>query len=110
MPKAYPITPDIPSPTRIETPKGSSGGKNTPPTVRATPAVVTNTTSQWSATGGSIDVADKFYFNPEQKKVILYIDKPLGKLSPRDMEKINKLNELGVTVVNSLEELGKVIK
>jgi hypothetical protein len=70
MPKAYPITPDIPSPTRIETPNGSSGGKNTPPTVRATPAVVTNTTSQWSATGGSIDVADKFYFNPEQKKVI----------------------------------------
>ncbi|QDY86235.1 WXG100 family type VII secretion target [Paenibacillus polymyxa] len=53
---------------------------------------------------------DKFYFNPEQKKVILYIDKPLGNLSPSNTEKLDNIKKLGVTVVNSLEELRKVVK
>ncbi|MEK3878893.1 hypothetical protein [Paenibacillus sp. FSL M7-0420] len=56
------------------------------------------------------DATDEFYFNPEQKKVILYIDKPFGNLSPRDIQKIEQIKELGVTIVNSLDELGRVIK
>ncbi|WP_458122143.1 hypothetical protein [Paenibacillus sp. Z6-24] len=56
------------------------------------------------------DATDEFYFNPEQKKVILYIDKPFGNLSPRDIQKLEQIKELGVTIVNSLDELGKVIK
>ncbi len=50
---------------------------------------------------------DKFYFNAEQKKVILYIDKPLGNLSQSNIEKLDNIKKLGVTVVNSLEELRK---
>lgn len=53
---------------------------------------------------------DKLYFNPEQKKVILYIDKPLGNLSQSNIEKLDNIKKLGVTVVNSLEELRKVVK
>lgn len=53
---------------------------------------------------------DKLYFNLEQKKVILYIDKPLGNLSQSNIEKLDNIKKLGVTVVNSLEELRKVVK
>lgn len=53
---------------------------------------------------------NKLYFNPEQKKVILYIDKPLGNLSQSNKEKLDNIKKLGVTVVNSLEELRKVVK
>lgn len=57
-----------------------------------------------------LDETDSFFFNPDQKKVILYIDKPLGTLSPRDIEKLDSIRKIGVTVVNTLEELRKVLK
>ncbi|GIO98524.1 hypothetical protein J14TS5_36100 [Paenibacillus lautus] len=57
-----------------------------------------------------IDATDELFFNPDQKKVILYIDKPLGILSLKNKEKLDNLRKLGVTVVNNLEELRKVTK
>ncbi|WP_226294035.1 hypothetical protein [Aquimarina algicola] len=53
--------------------------------------------------------------NPNNKKPILYIDEvlprtPEGKLFPSDQSYINKLKSEGIEVVNSLEELIKLIK
>ncbi|NOU80559.1 hypothetical protein GC101_16965 [Paenibacillus sp. LMG 31459] len=50
------------------------------------------------------------YFNPEQKKVILYIDKPLTNLHPNDLKKLEIIKSKGVTIVNSLDELREALK
>ncbi|BBH22806.1 hypothetical protein Back11_41510 [Paenibacillus baekrokdamisoli] len=50
------------------------------------------------------------YFNPDQKKVILYIDKPLTNLHPNDVKKIEAIKSKGVIIVNSLDELKEVLK
>lgn len=56
------------------------------------------------------DPNDVNFFNSEGKNVILYIDKSLSNLSPKDSEKLSRIKEKGVTVVNSLEELKEVLK
>ena len=48
--------------------------------------------------------------NIKQKKVVLYIDTPMEGLSGKDAEKISEIKEMGVKVVNSLEELREVIQ
>lgn len=50
------------------------------------------------------------YFNPGQKKVILYIDKPLTNLHPNDLKKLQVIKSKGVTIVNSLDELKEALK
>ncbi|PYE47261.1 hypothetical protein DFQ00_1141, partial [Paenibacillus barcinonensis] len=50
-----------------------------------------------------------FFFNPEQKKVILYIDKPLTNLRPEHAKMLEDIKKQGVTIVNSLEELKGVL-
>ncbi|KJB84552.1 hypothetical protein AZ66_30505, partial [Paenibacillus sp. E194] len=50
------------------------------------------------------------YFNPHQKKVILYIDKPLTNVHPNDLKKLQKIKSKGVTIVNSLDELKEALK
>ncbi|MGG4095005.1 hypothetical protein [Paenibacillus lautus] len=50
------------------------------------------------------------FFNYESKEVILYIDEPLKTLNKFDLEKIEYAKSQGVTIVNSLEELGSVLK
>lgn len=50
------------------------------------------------------------YFNPDQKKVILYIDKPLTNLHPNDVKKLEEIKSKGVIIVNSLDELKEVLK
>ncbi|MGG4192231.1 hypothetical protein SAMN04488689_101584 [Paenibacillus sp. cl6col] len=50
------------------------------------------------------------YFNPHQKKVILYIEKPLTNVHPNDLKKLQKIKSKGVTIVNSLDELKEALK
>lgn len=50
------------------------------------------------------------YFNPDQKKVILYIDKQLTNLHPNDLKKLQEIKSKGVTIVNSLDELKEALK
>ncbi|CAG7651984.1 PrsW family glutamic-type intramembrane protease [Paenibacillus allorhizosphaerae] len=50
------------------------------------------------------------FFNPENKKVILYIDKPLSNLRPEHQTMLENIKSKGVTIVNSLEDLKGVIK
>ncbi|AUS10519.1 hypothetical protein C1X05_15200 [Laceyella sacchari] len=63
------------------------------------------------------DQFDKFtnvnntdFFNSEQKKVILYVDKPLTNLHPNDQKILETIKSKGVTIVNSLDELKEVLK
>ena len=50
------------------------------------------------------------FCNPEQKKVILYIDKPMYEATNTQLNMINRIKQKNVIVVNSLDELGKIIK
>ncbi|WP_228452307.1 hypothetical protein [Chryseobacterium sp. c4a] len=50
------------------------------------------------------------FCNPYNKKVILYIDKPLSDATPAQINMIDRIKQQGVTVVNSLEELGQILK
>ncbi|SLK17493.1 MULTISPECIES: WXG100 family type VII secretion target [unclassified Paenibacillus] len=50
------------------------------------------------------------FFNPENKKVVLYIDKPLNKLRDEHKSMLQDIESYGVTLVNSLEKLKEVIK
>ncbi|MEO2257965.1 WXG100 family type VII secretion target [Paenibacillus amylolyticus] len=57
-----------------------------------------------------VNVKHQDFFNYDQKKVILYIDKPLTNLHPNDLIKLELIKSKGVTVVNSLDELKGVLK
>lgn len=57
-----------------------------------------------------IDKNHELFFNPEQKQVILYIDKPLTNLRSEHSQMLERIEKQGVTVVNSLEELKGVLK
>ncbi|MED0673652.1 hypothetical protein P4S95_26150 [Aneurinibacillus aneurinilyticus] len=50
------------------------------------------------------------YFNHDQKKVILYIDKSLTNLHPNDLKKLEAIKSKGVTIVDSIDELKGVLK
>ncbi len=50
------------------------------------------------------------YFNTDQKKVILYIDKPLTNLHPNDLKKLQEIKSKGITIVNSPKELKEALK
>ncbi len=50
------------------------------------------------------------FCNPHQKKVILYIDKPISEATPAQINMINRIKQQGVVVVNSLDELGQILK
>ncbi|WP_017813076.1 contractile injection system protein, VgrG/Pvc8 family [Paenibacillus shenyangensis] len=52
----------------------------------------------------------KDFFNPENKRVIVYIEEPLVNLAPEQSQKLNKIKNMGAIVVNSLEELKGVLK
>lgn len=56
------------------------------------------------------DATHDLFFNPENKKVILYIDKPLSNLRPEHQAMLENIKSKGVTIVNSLEDLKGVIK
>ncbi|WP_206099136.1 hypothetical protein [Paenibacillus xylanexedens] len=60
--------------------------------------------------GKYVNVKHQDFFNYDQKKVILYIDKPLTNLHPNDLIKLELIKSKGVTVVNSLDELKGVLK
>ncbi|PYY28968.1 WXG100 family type VII secretion target [Paenibacillus illinoisensis] len=57
-----------------------------------------------------VNVKHQDFFNYDQKKVILYIDKPLTNPHPNDLIKLELIKSKGVTVVNSLDELKGVLK
>ncbi|MED0724928.1 hypothetical protein P4S91_18705 [Aneurinibacillus aneurinilyticus] len=57
-----------------------------------------------------IDENDPDFFNPDKKKPVLYIDKPLTNIHPNDQKMLDRLKSKGVTIVNSLEELKEVLK
>lgn len=50
------------------------------------------------------------YMNVENKSVILYIDDTIDYTNLSNVNKIEELKDMGVTVVNSLDELKGVIK
>ena len=50
------------------------------------------------------------FFNPYNKKVILYIDKPLKNIHPADQKRLDIIQKKGFTIVNSLKELEEVLK
>ncbi|ERI09433.1 hypothetical protein HMPREF0083_02479 [Aneurinibacillus aneurinilyticus ATCC 12856] len=50
------------------------------------------------------------FFNPENKKIILYIDKPLANLRPEHVKMLEDIKSQGVTIVNSLEDLKEVLR
>ncbi|MGQ8873466.1 WXG100 family type VII secretion target [Paenibacillus sp. TSA_86.1] len=50
------------------------------------------------------------FFNPENKKVILYIDKPIQKLRNEHEVMLKDIESYGVTVVNSLDKLKEAMK
>ncbi|GIO96581.1 hypothetical protein J14TS5_16670 [Paenibacillus lautus] len=55
------------------------------------------------------DPTHDLFFNPDQKKVILYIDKPLSNLRPEQQAMLESIKSKGVTIINSLENLKGVI-
>lgn len=55
------------------------------------------------------DIFDKYFFNFENKKVILYVDEPID-MNEYIQATINNYNDMGITVVNSLDELLEVLK
>ncbi|WP_237566498.1 PrsW family glutamic-type intramembrane protease [Paenibacillus sp. EZ-K15] len=55
------------------------------------------------------DPTHDLFFNPDQKKVILYIDKPLSNLRPEQQAMLESIKSKGVTIINSLEKLKEVI-
>lgn len=57
-----------------------------------------------------INSSDPKFFNYELKEVIVYIDKPIDMTNKYIAKDINQLKDLGVTVVNSLDELEGVLK
>lgn len=57
-----------------------------------------------------VNVKHQDFFNYDQKKVILYIDKPLTNPHPNDLIKLELIKSKGVTIVNSLDELKGVLK
>ncbi|MGM1050426.1 MAG: WXG100 family type VII secretion target [Bacillota bacterium] len=56
------------------------------------------------------DVTQDYFFNPDNKKVILYIDKPLSNLRPEHKTMVENIKSKGVIIVNSLEDLKEVLK
>ena len=57
-----------------------------------------------------LNTTETRFANPYQKKVILYIDKPLSEATQGQINMINRIKGQGVTIVHSLEELGGVLK
>ncbi|MCK6077086.1 WXG100 family type VII secretion target [Paenibacillus silvae] len=57
-----------------------------------------------------IDPKHPQFFNYEGKEVIVYIDEAITTTNPQTLAKVNYLKEKGIIVVNSLEQLGKVLK
>jgi len=52
----------------------------------------------------------KDFLNPENRKVIVYIEEPLVNLAPEQLQKLNKIKDMGAIVVNSFGELKGVLK
>ncbi|PUA40646.1 hypothetical protein C8Z91_03105 [Paenibacillus elgii] len=57
-----------------------------------------------------VDETHPDFFNPGQKRVILYIDTELTNLHPNDIKKLDVIKSKGIIIVNSLDELKEVIK
>lgn len=49
------------------------------------------------------------FFNPENKNIILYIDKPLANLRPEHTKMLEDIKSQGVTIVNSFEDLKQAL-
>lgn len=50
------------------------------------------------------------FFNPENKNIILYIDKPLVNLRPEHTKMLEDIKSQGVSIVNSLEDLKEALR
>jgi hypothetical protein len=50
------------------------------------------------------------FVNTNQKKVILFVDKPLTEATTSQASMINRIKDKGVTIVYTFEELGKILK
>ncbi len=50
------------------------------------------------------------FFNNEGREIVLYVDEIIDTSNPQTTKMIQELNSKGVTVVNSLEKLGGVLK
>ncbi|MFK8301721.1 hypothetical protein ACI75Y_02310 [Capnocytophaga stomatis] len=50
------------------------------------------------------------FCNPEQKKIILYIDRPMEKATKTQLDMIERIKKKNITIVNSIEELDEILK
>lgn len=50
------------------------------------------------------------FFNNEGREIVLYVDEIIDTSNPQTTKMIQELNSKGITVVNSLEKLGGVLK
>ncbi|WP_152392593.1 hypothetical protein [Paenibacillus guangzhouensis] len=57
-----------------------------------------------------VNPSNSQFFNYEGREIVLYVDEIIDTLNPQTTKMIQELNSKGVTVVNSLEELGGVLK
>ena len=57
-----------------------------------------------------VNVKNANYFNVDNKTVILYIDEAIDFSNVNNINKLNKIKDKGITVVNGLEELKGVIQ
>ena len=57
-----------------------------------------------------IDINNDTFLNYDRKEVILYIDEPLSRANSNALRDIEYAREKGVIIINSLEDLRKVVK
>ena len=57
-----------------------------------------------------IDIDNDTFLNYDRKEVILYIDEPLSRANSNALRDIEYAREKGVIIINSLEDLRKVVK
>ena len=74
---------------------------------------------KWKKSAGSIersqidrliDIDNDTFLNYDRKEVILYIDEPLSRANSNALRDIEYAREKGVIIINSLEDLRKVVK
>lgn len=57
-----------------------------------------------------IDSSKNAYINTGNKQAILYIDEPIDMTNPNNVKLLEQIKDLGVTVVNDINELKGMVK
>lgn len=57
-----------------------------------------------------VDPSNSQFFNYESREIVLYVDEVIDISNPQTIKMIQELNSKGVRVVNSLEDIGGLLK